>query len=188
MERFKAPDAKIFASPLVLHRTLRRMAGLGFLLVFWGVLAGAFQRHGFGGFALALVLRTFLFNCRSSRKPAVLKYAHDTDAKRNGTWDVRTDTRSTHTYNRQRRSQTAAAVRPLFVGSSRHALSRLSARRASHPHPHPRALSRACTHKHATNTHARARAHAHTHTRVRAYTHVRTQTQTQTHARTHASL
>ena len=34
---------------LALHRALRRMAGLVFLLVFW-VLAGAFQRHGVGGF------------------------------------------------------------------------------------------------------------------------------------------
>ena len=34
---------------LALHRALRRMAGLVFLLVFW-VLAGACQRHGVGGF------------------------------------------------------------------------------------------------------------------------------------------
>ena len=32
---------------LALHRALRRMAGLVFVLVFW-VLAGAFQRHGVG--------------------------------------------------------------------------------------------------------------------------------------------
>ena len=34
-----------------LHRALRRMAGLVFLLVFW-VLAGACQRHGVGAFLL----------------------------------------------------------------------------------------------------------------------------------------
>ena len=38
-------------SCLTLHRALRRMAGLVFLLVFW-VLAGACQRHGVGGFLL----------------------------------------------------------------------------------------------------------------------------------------
>ena len=37
--------------PATLHRALRRMAGLVFLLVFW-VLAGACQRHGVGGFLL----------------------------------------------------------------------------------------------------------------------------------------
>ena len=37
--------------PSALHRALRRMAGLVFLLVFW-VLAGACQRHGVGGFLL----------------------------------------------------------------------------------------------------------------------------------------
>ena len=36
---------------LALHRALRRMAGLVFLLVFW-VLAGACQRHGVGGCSL----------------------------------------------------------------------------------------------------------------------------------------
>ena len=34
-----------------LHRALRRIAGLVFLLVLW-VLAGACQRHGVGGFLL----------------------------------------------------------------------------------------------------------------------------------------
>ena len=34
--------------PKTLHRALRRMAGLVFLLVFWA-LAGACQRHGVGG-------------------------------------------------------------------------------------------------------------------------------------------
>ena len=38
-------------TPSTLHRALRRMAGLVFLLVFW-VLAGACQRHGVGGFLL----------------------------------------------------------------------------------------------------------------------------------------
>ena len=38
-------------SATALHRALRRMAGLVFLLVFW-VLAGACQRHGVGGFLL----------------------------------------------------------------------------------------------------------------------------------------
>ena len=33
---------------LALHRALRRMAGLAFLLIFWA-LAGACQRHGVGG-------------------------------------------------------------------------------------------------------------------------------------------
>ena len=37
--------------PMALHRALRRMAGLVFLLVFW-VLAGTCQRHGVGGFLL----------------------------------------------------------------------------------------------------------------------------------------
>ena len=40
---------------LTLHRALRRMAGLVFLLVFW-VLAGACQRHGVGGFYCAIPL------------------------------------------------------------------------------------------------------------------------------------
>ena len=44
-----------------LHRALRRMAGLVFLLVFW-VLAGACQRHGVGGFLLC--------NSSSSSKPS----------------------------------------------------------------------------------------------------------------------
>ena len=34
---------------MALHRALRRMAGLVFLLVFW-VLAGACKKHGVGGF------------------------------------------------------------------------------------------------------------------------------------------
>ena len=41
----------VFILCLALHRALRRMAGLVFLLVFW-VLAGACQRHGVGGFLL----------------------------------------------------------------------------------------------------------------------------------------
>ena len=40
-----------FQKALTLHRALRRMAGLVFLLVFW-VLAGACQRHGVGVFLL----------------------------------------------------------------------------------------------------------------------------------------
>ena len=40
-----------FECCLALHRALRRMAGLVFLLVFW-VLAGACQRHGVGVFLL----------------------------------------------------------------------------------------------------------------------------------------
>ena len=43
------------APPSALHRALRRMAGLVFHLVFWvlaGMLAGACQRHGVGGFLL----------------------------------------------------------------------------------------------------------------------------------------
>ena len=38
-----------FTTGVTLHRALRRMAGLVFLLVFW-VLEGACQRHGVGGF------------------------------------------------------------------------------------------------------------------------------------------
>ena len=37
---------------LTLHRALRRMAGLVFLLVFWALVAGACQSHGVGGFLL----------------------------------------------------------------------------------------------------------------------------------------
>ena len=44
-------DAMAVWPSLALHRALRRMAGLVFLGVFW-VLAGAFQRHGVGGFLL----------------------------------------------------------------------------------------------------------------------------------------
>ena len=44
---------------LTLHRALRRMAGLVFLLVFW-VLAGACQRHGVGGFLLCNTTTTEL--------------------------------------------------------------------------------------------------------------------------------
>ena len=40
-----------FTTGVTLHRALRRMAGLVFLLVFW-VLEGACQRHGVGGFLL----------------------------------------------------------------------------------------------------------------------------------------
>ena len=39
---------------LTLHRALRRMAGLVFLLVFW-VLAGACQRHGVSGFSKSVI-------------------------------------------------------------------------------------------------------------------------------------
>ena len=45
----------VVLSSLALHRALRRMAGLIFLLVFW-VLAGACQRHGVGGFYCAILL------------------------------------------------------------------------------------------------------------------------------------
>ena len=44
---------------LTLHRALRRMAGLVFLLVFW-VLAGACKRHGVGGFLLCNTTTTSL--------------------------------------------------------------------------------------------------------------------------------
>ena len=46
---FKGGGSPSFAHFLALHRALRRMAGLGSLLVFW-VLAGACQRHGVDGF------------------------------------------------------------------------------------------------------------------------------------------
>ena len=42
---------------LTLHRALRRMAGLVFLLVF-RVLAGACQRHGVGGFLVQFIIIT----------------------------------------------------------------------------------------------------------------------------------
>ena len=42
---------------LALHRALRRMAGLVFLLVFW-VLASACQRHGVGGFIVQFIIIT----------------------------------------------------------------------------------------------------------------------------------
>ena len=43
--------------PSALHRALRRMAGLVFLLVFWArVLAGACHRHGVGGFVVKFII------------------------------------------------------------------------------------------------------------------------------------
>ena len=42
---------------LALHRALRRIAGLVFLLVFW-VLAGACQRYGVGGFIVQFIIIT----------------------------------------------------------------------------------------------------------------------------------
>ena len=53
-----------------LHRALRRMAGLVFLLVFW-VLAGACQRHGVGGVLLCNTTTTTTPRSRHQAKPGV---------------------------------------------------------------------------------------------------------------------
>ena len=56
----------VVLSSLALHRALRRMAGLIFLLVFWA-LAGACQRHDMGRFIVQFIIIMVL----SSARPAI---------------------------------------------------------------------------------------------------------------------
>ena len=70
---------------LTLHRALRRMAGLVFLLVFW-MLAGACQRHGVGGFLLCNTTTTIYakpnHNTRTTRGMAFFSTKRNQAASR----------------------------------------------------------------------------------------------------------